>query len=305
MPTRRDSLVWLRTLLAAAACGVLCCAAGCDRRGGPVEPVANANEPENDEPPRIVVLSPALGVMLTDLGLADHVVGRHGWDTVLDQSLPVCGDQTGLDYEALLRAAPTHVLTEWGARELPARLTDLAARHEWALHDFRLLSLDDIAGTSARLRDLFPAATPADSVERFKQLIAAPRPEPVWDGRVLLLMGTSPVAAIGPGSAHHELLLRAGGVPAITKGSPFMPLHNEDVLRLAPDGIILIQPRSAPGDTQPAAPVALDGLATLAIPAIEHARVIRIDHPLGLLPSTRLIEVADSMDEALRRWADE
>ncbi|QKK09842.1 MAG: hypothetical protein HND58_17905 [Planctomycetota bacterium] len=194
--------------------------------------------------------------MLADLGLAEHVVGRHGWDTVLDQSLPVCGDQTGLDYEALLRAAPTHVLTEWGARELPARLTDLAARHEWALHDFRLLSLDDIAGTAARLRDLFPAATPAESVERFDQLIAAPRPEPVWDGRVLLLMGTSPVAAIGPGSAHHELLLRAGGVPAITEGSPFMPLHNEDVLRLAPDGIILIQPRSAPGDTQPAAPVA-------------------------------------------------
>ena len=46
---------------------------------------------------------------------------------------------------------------------------------------------------------------------QFKQLIAAPRPEPVWDGRVLLLMGTSPVAAIGPGSAHHELLLRDGG----------------------------------------------------------------------------------------------
>lgn len=303
MPTRRDSLVWLWTLLAAAACGVLFCAAGCDRRDGPVEPVANANEPENDEPPRIVVLSPALGVMLTDLGLADHVVGRHGWDTVLDQSLPVCGDQTGLDYEALLRAAPTHVLTEWGARDLPARLTGLAAKHEWALHDFRLLSLDDIAGTSARLRDLFPAATPAESVERFEQLIATSRPEPVWDGRVLLLMGTSPVAAIGPGSAHHELLLRAGGVPAITEGSPFMPLHAEDVLRIAPDAIILLQPRS--GSAQTPAPVALDGLATLAIPAIEHARVIRIDHRLGLLPSTRLIQVADSMDEALRRWADE
>jgi len=304
MPTRALSLVWLWTLLVAAVCGGLLSLAGCERQAEPRTPAAT-DVPGSEQTPRIVVLSPALGVMLTDLGLAGRVVGRHGWDTLLDQSLPVCGDQTGLDYEALLRADPSHILTEWGTRELPAQLNTLAAKHGWDLQDFRLLSLADIGSASARLRALFPDAEPAESIERFDRLMTAPVPAPLWKGRVLLLMGTSPVAAIGPGSAHHELLLRAGGVPAITEGSPFMPLHAEDVLRIAPDAIILLQPRSGSGDTQASAPIALNGLASLAIPAIEHGRVVRIDHPLGLLPSTRLIEVADSMDEALRRWADE
>lgn len=304
MPTRALSLVWLWTLLVAAMCGVLLSLTGCERQAEQSAPAAT-DEPGNEQQQRIVVLSPALGVMLTDLGLAGRVVGRHGWDTLLDQSLPVCGDQTGLDYEALLRAAPTHILTEWGTRELPAQLNTLAAKHDWDLQDFRLLSLADIGSASARLRELLPDAEPAESIERFDQLMTAPVPAPLWKGRVLLLMSTSPVAAIGPGSAHDELLLRAGGVPAITEGSPFMPLHAEDVLRIAPDAIILLQPRSGSGDTQASSPIALDGLASLAIPAIEHGRVVRIDHPLGLLPSTRLIEVADSMDEALLRWAEE
>ena len=304
MPTRALSLVWLLTFLVATVCGGLLSLAGCERQAEQSAPAAT-DEPGSEQPPRIVVLSPALGVMLTDLGLAGRVVGRHGWDTLLDQSLPVCGDQTGLDYEALLRADPTHILTEWGTRELPAQLNTLAAKHDWDLQDFRLLSLADVASVSARLRELFPNAEPAESIERFDQLMTAPVPAPLWRGRVLLLMSTSPVAAIGPGSAHHELLLRVGGVPAITEGSPFMPLHAEDVLRISPDAIILLQPRSGSGDTQSSAPVALNGLASLAIPAIEHGRVVRIDHPLGLLPSTRLIEVADSMDEALRRWAEE
>lgn len=301
MPTRPLSLLWLWTLFVAAACGAMLCVAGCERQSEPIEPAAD--DPAGARAPRIVVLSPALGVMLTDLGLAGDVVGRHGWDTLLDQTLPVCGDQTGLDYEALLRADPTHILTEWGTRELPAQLNTLAVKHDWELQDFRLLSLADISSASARLREIFPEAAPAESIERFDQLMSAPVPAPRWSGRVLLLMGTSPVAAIGPGSAHHELLLRAGGVPAITEGSPFMPLHAEDVLRIAPDAIILIQPRSGTAPTP--APVALDGLASLAIPAIEHGRVIRIDHPLGLLPSTRLIEVAESMEDALRGWTDD
>ncbi len=298
--------------LFALLCGVLSLV-GCGRGTDPTtpgNPADHAAPATGNTEPRIVVLSPALGVMLTDLGLADRVVGRHGWDAVLDQSLPVCGDQTGLDYEALLRAEPTHLLTEWGARALPGRLTTLAAEHGWDVQDFQILSLDDIASASARLRGLFPDAAPAESMPRFERMMHEP-PEPVWQGRVLLLMGTSPIAALGPGSAHHELLLRAGGIPAIVEGSPYMPLHAEDVLRLAPDAIVLIQPRNtdgsgaATGAAASAVPITTDKLgriASLDIPAIAHSRVVRIDHPQALLPSTRLVEVAEAMERALRRW---
>ena len=299
--------------LFALLCGVLSLV-GCGRGTDPTtpgNPADHAAPTPNNTEPRIVVLSPALGVMLTDLGLADHVVGRHGWDAVLDQSLPVCGDQTGLDYEALLRAEPTHLLTEWGARALPGRLTTLAAEHGWNVQDFQILSLADIAAASQRLGELFPDGVPADSMQRFNAMMRAPVHEPAWEGRVLLLMGTAPIAALGPGSAHHELLRRAGGVPALAEGSPYMPLHAEDVLRLAPDAIILIQPRESaePGETETALrtipPSQLGRIASLDIPAVAHQRVVRIDHPQALLPSTRLVELAEAMKAALHRWAEE
>src|SRR5262245_61348101 len=112
--------------------------------------------PAPDGGPRIVALSPAVAVILRDLGLADRIVGRHGYDFVLNKSVPVCGDQAGgIDYETLLRARPTHVLIESGARETPGRLTELAEEHHWAVESLRMLTLDDIEHTARRLGETF------------------------------------------------------------------------------------------------------------------------------------------------------
>ncbi|HZW08901.1 MAG TPA: hypothetical protein VFF69_03280, partial [Phycisphaerales bacterium] len=158
--------------------------------------------------PRIVVLSPALGVVLHDLGLREHIVGRHGYDTVLDQSIPVCGEQNGVNYEALLRARPTHVITEWGTRELPAKLAGLAESNGWVLRDFRMLTLGDVDAAATALGGMLPQASPSARISRMHELAGAAPPDRLWSGRVLLLMDVSPIAAIGPGSAHHELLVR-------------------------------------------------------------------------------------------------
>jgi hypothetical protein len=53
---------------------------------------------------RLVVLSPAVAVMLRDLGLADRVVGKHDYDLVLPDTVPAVGHQEALDYEAILAA---------------------------------------------------------------------------------------------------------------------------------------------------------------------------------------------------------
>lgn len=271
--------------------------------------VRTDNDPAQSEPStnelRLVVISPALAVILTDLGLEDTIVGRHGWDQVLDPAIPICGDQSGLDYEALLRAQPTHVFTEWGSRELPAKLANLAASEGWLLRDFRLLTLADIDTAATELETLFPQASPSDGVTSFHALVTEPLPEPVWAGRVLLLMSTSPITALGPGSAHHELLMRAGGVPAIEEGSPYMPLHAEDVLRLAPDAIVLIQPGSASGPDTIGMEHDLGPILNLDIPAIKHERFALVSEPLGLLPSTRLEKVAVWMGRTLEEWAQE
>ncbi len=294
-PQARYAVLVLRLMLVMLGLWI----AGCSRTDPAPAPPPSAE-------PRIVVLSPALAAILDDMGYADHAVGRHGWDMVLDPALPVCGEQNAINYEALLRAGPTHVLTEWGSRELPAKLIAMAAEHAWTLRDFRMLTLDDIDLAAAELATLFPDSVPADRIARFRALVAGPPPSPRWEGRVLLLMSASPqITALGPGSAHHELLVRAGGVPAITEGSPAMPMHAEDVLRLAPDAIVLIRPGSETGDDPTAARQALGTILELDIPAVVNERFELVTGPFTLLPSTPLVEVADQLRTALNRWADE
>lgn len=282
----------MRTLLGSLLLPVLL-ALGCARSAPEDAASDGAGE-------RIVVLSPALAVILSDMGLESRIVGRHAYDRVLDPAVPVCGDQQAINYEALLRARPSHVLTQWGSRGLPEKLTGLAGREGFVVRDFRLLTLEDIDGAVGALLDMFPDATPDESVARFRSLAAGPAPEPVWEGRVLLLMGVSPISALGPGSAHDELLRRVGGVPAIAEGAPAMTLHAEDVLRLAPDAVVLIQSGAGAGveDRLGRAIMGLD------IPAVREGRLLLLDDPLALVPSTRLEAVATRMRRALEAWRD-
>ena len=257
--------------------------------------------------PRIVALSPAVAVTLRDLGLEDHVVGRHAWDLVLDRSLPVCGDQSGINYESLLAARPTHVILEWGVRDLPARLVALAEANGWSVHSVRLLSLADIRAFAADAAAEFApndahAAEVVSSLDRIADGV-----DRRAAGRVLVLLSASPPAALGPGSYHHEVLALLGGVPALEQGQPYVTLNAEDVLRLAPDGIVLVMPRS-PGAPEAGTPAwdeivpKLGRLAELPIPAVERRRVAVIDDPLALIPSTAAVVFAERLRAVLDAW---
>lgn len=136
-------------------------------------------------------------------------------------------------------------------------------------------------------------------------------------GRILLLYqgdgeqatGGGRPAALGPGSYHHDLLLRLGGRTATTQGQVFMPLDGEDVARLAPDAIIIIRPRSSGAAQASAAPTtgellaSLGVIARLNIPAVRNNRIAIIDEPMSLIPGTNMAEVADHLRAILKRWA--
>ena len=96
---------------------------------------------------RLVVLSPAVAVMLRDLGLAVRIVGKHDYDMVLGDSVPAVGHQEALDYEAIIGVDPTEIIIEWGSRPLPPRLVELADSKGWAVRRVNLLTIDDIART--------------------------------------------------------------------------------------------------------------------------------------------------------------
>ncbi len=279
--------------------------------------------PSGGAAPRIVVLSPALAVTLRDLGLDGLIVGKHAYDLVLGPAIPSCGDQSGLEYEAILRVSPTHLLLERGASAVPARLESLARTHGWTIRTFPLLALDDIEHSATGLWQEFVSrrAGRSDSGARID-----PETFPLADqfarafarrgtggaggfdgvGRVLLLGALDPPGALGPGSFHHQILERIGGVPALDRGGPFMTLDTEDILRLTPDAIVLILPRP-PG--APASPPAAESLrqrlgrvGELDIPAVRAGRIALIDDPLAHTPSTAMIGLADALARILKGW---
>ncbi|MCC6428572.1 MAG: ABC transporter substrate-binding protein [Phycisphaerales bacterium] len=287
----------------------------------------NAASPRSAEEMRIVVLSPALAITLRDLGLADKIVGRHGYDMVLEKSVPVCGDQSGIDYEALIGVRPTHVILQWGARDLPGRLVELAGQHGWVVVNQEMLTLADIRTSAVELDDMLigpdrqrteekpPKRVPdaegqASDVIRKMNRAFSRRGTGFSDvGRVLMLVSTSPASGIGPGSFHQQVLEVIGGEPAIMEGGPYREMDTEDVIRLAPDAIVLLMPRAAGSAdverTEADIEKLLGPLAGKPIPAVVKGRVAVIDDPLCLMPATSLAGFADELAEVLGGWQGE
>ncbi len=298
--------------------------AACDRTS--LHPVRVTTGPGDNPSDRIVVLAPALGVILLDLGLEDRIVGKHAWDMALGVSIPAVGTHDDPDLESILRLNPTHVIVQDMEARIPESLRRMAAEQGWQLWGFPLLTLDDIAVTTDELYlrligEPEPDPTAIDPTERLGRERPSARMADAWSdrgaparaaGRVLLLAGVDPAGAMGPGSFHHQLIERLGATPAITSGGPWQVLDHEDILRLAPDAIVLFRP--APMDhhavgerirpTAAEALAALRGIGSLDIPAVRSGRVAIIDHPLGLLPASSLAEVGEEIAGLFEAWAE-
>lgn len=255
---------------------------------------------------RIVSLSPAIAITLRDLGLERLIVGRDAYDRILPSSIPVCGDLSGIDYEHLLAVRPTHILLQLGAKQVPEKLEGLASRNHWTVRNFPQLTLEDITSVTRDLHQLFAPGTSTTVFDDMSRAWSRRANGFPLAGRILLLAAVDPPSALGPGSCHHQILERIGGTPAITDGAPYITLDAEDVLKLKPDGIILILPREPGTPWVPTAPDDVRGVlgrtGHLDIPAIRNEHVALIDDPLAHTPSTAMIGVADQMAAILARW---
>lgn len=261
--------------------------------------------------PRLVTLAPALTQMIVDLGMEDAIVGVAEYETAVPPGLPVVGNFAAVNTELLLSTKPTHVLTMAGPSGPPPRLQELAAQGLFELHTFPFpLSLQDIGnvlfdedpapGTGPGLGEVLgvPGSAMALKLRLLKQLAAirsltASRDKPI----VLLVIGTGPVMASGPGTVHDELLGFAGALNAAGDATVTAPeFGREALVVMSPQVILFLQP-DAPPITQDDPRLA--SFAGLPIPAIENNQVYVINDPLVLLPSSSIGRICAEMAKAI------
>lgn len=277
---------------------------------------------------RLAVLSPGMAVMIQDLGFEDRIVAKHDYDLALSSSIPAAGSELGYDLEVLINSDPTHLFFQRTTTELPKIIRDTAEQRGWMIFERPLNTLDDIASTSDDLYYLLQGVPERDDLEfDMESVFDHQLPSitlgnawtdlgPIADaaGRVLVLGSLDPIGAMGPGSYHHQLIERLGAQPAIAEGAMWVELDYEDLINLNPDSIILIAPGSSNGQEdrfgEPAKPTAIELLARfgpiadLPVAAIQEKRIGIIDHPLGLLPSGALGDVADDMGQLFQEWSE-
>ena len=281
---------------------------GCGEEPSIEQPVQSA---EAHDTPRLVTLAPALSQMLMDLGLADAIVGVAEYDAAAPAGLPIVGTYTAVNTESLLSARPTHVLMMAGPGGPPASVRQLAADGLFELHSFPFpLSIQDIgrvlydevraddAGSSLGEALGAPQVAMQLKMRLMRQLAAihaltAKQEQPT----VLMVIGTGPIMASGPGTVHDELLGFAGGLNAAADATVTAPEYDRELLlALSPQVVLFLQP-DAPeltdGDPR------LASFAGLPIPAIESGRVHVLNDPLVLLPSTSVGQVCAEMAKAI------
>ncbi len=325
-----------RTLLSLIALVLVSLLVSCERPAPPspnAPPGAESARWDGDPASvRLVALSPAVALILQDLGLEDRIVGTHDFDTALSASIPRVGSFDGIDYEALLLARPTHVLIELNKdKPLPARLESLSKERGWIVQRFGSIdTLDDIARVMDDLyltyvsppedgeanaigfsdpADRFDKAMPS---EAFARSIADRGPIVGGAGRILLLGAVSPPGALGPGSFHAQVLGRIGGENALESGGLWQELDAEDVVRLSPDGIVIVMPRDPTDDDRFVEPrrvsaskliERLGAVGRLDIPAIKNRRVALIDSEHCQIPAgSSMSSFANDLAGILEQW---
>jgi len=272
---------------------------------------------------RIVSLSPAITRTLVDFGLHERLVGRSRFCESVEQSITVVGDLHNINYERLIRLQPTHVLVQSAKAGIDPELQRLASAHQWTVQDWPLASLDDIKRMVRELPEVFATQDRARNEalqSRAHALLARMNDvldrDPsrsdddhkkasgssdagIWTDRTLIVNATDPVMVFGTGTYLHDVLTALGGENAID-AEGWVTLSIEDVVRLEPQAIIIVQPGAEPSVTYEdvAGP-----LADIDVPAARNGRVAVLRHDDALLPSSAVIDIAETLRTILHRFA--
>lgn len=271
--------------------GALVWVAGCSDRAAPVSPTGK----------RIVSFSPAMTRIAVDLGARDEIAGVIIYDP-LAESVANVGDLYRYDYEKLLAIDPTVVLIQPPADGVPRKLTELAEANGWAVHTQKIERVADVFEAidfvgKAIARPHAAGELRAGVEQKLDGIgkLASTRTPP----RTLVLVGTGPITAAGPGTFIDDLLQVAGGQNVLTNADHRYPvLDREAIVALMPEVVIAID--GSPADPAGGAPAAMPAaLRGLDIPAVRDGRVVWLLHRHALLPSSTMPQTAAAMARLL------
>lgn len=278
--------------------------------------------------PRIISLAPALTQILVDLKQSSLLVGIAEYDYSAPKKLPIVGNYLNINYEVILECKPSHILMLTGKEGIPQKLQDLSRSHNFVIiswpnpnniKDIRkiifnhenidapsFMSLFDFGLDAIQLKNKFH-----DNLLNIKELLPY-RPQP----NVLICISLSPIMATTAGDTGTVLddlltnFLNSKNAASDYK-VPAPTLSKEDILEIKPDIILVLSPQpidnkevTEKNDSKPMQLYQPIDLASnsqfkvfqgLDIPAVTNNRIYQITHPLVMLPSTSLDDIAKEL----------
>lgn len=199
-------------------------------------------------------------------------------------------DGVSVDAERLIALKPTDVIFQRTVSGGPeAEVDALSQGRSWKNHAWRLDRLSDvramIEGVGTLLGDN-GAKLAAALIERFDRALQ-PDPYVTALGPVLLLFGTDPPMAFGPGSYVDDIWRALGGRNVVTAGA-YPELTVEEMVRLDPAWVIVVGSNTMRN-------VAM----RLPVPAIERGAVIHAADPGLLEPGAAVIPAVEELRRAV------
>ena len=199
---------------------------------------------------RLVSLNPGLTELVLALELGDSLVGVSDYCQMTGQpSLSRLGTELTPKLEALVRMRPTHVLVSTSRMQ-----KSLPLRPEQSLIALPFMKTGDLSQSIVTLGELFDRK--AKAAELAGQLNRVLVPTAADFGKTLVIAGVSQhetpqLYLVNPASVQGDLL-RASGFDLVqpTNDRGVGILGPEELIRLAPDIIIILDPSSASESTK-------------------------------------------------------
>ncbi len=284
-----------RGAMVAGILALVILAAGCRKKASLPSNRAQAG---GSQPVRIACTVPAATQMLLQLGAAGDLVGVSSFDRPLLpprlQTLPIIGNYLHLDYETVLNVKPTVLVVQMAPARLPLSLTHFVRGNRIQLVNVRLNTLQQLYA-SAKLLGLVAgfSARATEAVARAKARMGAIRRRYADRShrRVVFLIDTQPLMAVGKDTFLDQLIRAAGGNNVGEKlGADYPALTRETLVDLKPQVLLIGLPGqpAATGDADPRIAPWLN----LPIPAAKKHQVYLVTGRRSQMPTLQVYKIA-------------